>query len=214
MNQTDAKANTNGAAASDAASAPSASSNGSDLDALLNEFEKGTTANANTAVPKLFRAMDQRVGPVVDFVNQQMQAKFQEKVETDIKTAVSTAKAGLPETVPEVLIEGYLHKLVSDNPDARKAWEARDESPDAWKSTVAKANEDLKSMVPKLVQTTEQPKAQPNDISRAEAAVRNVSTEPPAKPTVDPVKLVHEMNEREYAAWKREYYRAQQAAQP
>lgn len=212
MNQTDAKANSNGAAASEAASAPTASSNGSDLDALLNEFEKGTTANANTAVPKLFRAMDQKIGPVVDFVAQQAQAKLHEKVEADIKTAVSTAKAGLPESIPEVLIEGYLHKLVADNPDARKAWESRDESPDAWRSTVAKANEDLKSMAPKLV-PTEQPKPQPNDLARAEAAVRNVSTEPPAKPSFDPVKLVHEMNDREYAAWKREYYRAQQAAQ-
>lgn len=47
-----------------------------------------------------------------------------------------------------------------------------------------------------------------NDLARAEAAVRNVSTEPPQMPKFDGAKLVH-MSDADYARWKRDYVAAQ-----
>ena len=207
MTQTDATTVSNPEAASDAVSSAAVSGTGSELDSLLKEFESGTK-DSNPALAKVVKA----ISPVVDYVNQEASDKAQAKFRDEVNQYVAQATDGLPEAFPRALAEGYLHKLVSDSPEYRDAFDNRRKSPSAWQTVLVKAKTDLSEMYGKLQPAKTETTEPVSDVKRAEAAVRNVSTEPLVLEPLDFTSAVHNMSERDWNDYKRKAYAVQQAA--
>jgi len=208
MTQTDATTVSNPEAASDAVSSAAASGTGSDLDSLLKEFEGGTK-NSNPELAKVVKAMS----PVIRRAERQEAEEAEAKFKEELSTFIKAARKGAADDFPDELVEGYLHKMVSDDPRAKAAFENRHNAPREWDSYLEKANPKIVTWAERFNKPAVEERPEPvSDVKRAEAAVRNVSTEPLAVEPLDATAAVHHWSDRQWDDYKRKAYAAQQAA--
>ena len=190
---TDANSTTNGSgnpvtpAGGGTAPANAAADPGSELNALIEDFNKGT-AQTDTLrnFSKIIKAWDNKLEPVVQGYHQDAREKANAKAQEDVKSAISNIKkeAGAPDTYPDRIVAGYLHRKCNEDPAALDAWNKRLENPAAWTAVQAivkgEVAEDLATYPTNTVRVV-------SDEERAVASVRNVSTEPPRADARNPV---------------------------
>jgi len=220
--QTDNTATGNVTVASETKAAPAATTAapGSELDALLKEFEQGVSKPANlpaNSLLKVLSAFRDEVTPIREYVAAEAQTKADAQYQEDVKGAVAFVKkeSGVPNAFSEKFVRGYLRDLVASDPSANEAWENRQKTPDTWKGYLSKASEAVKTDYAEFLKTIPVQKERvTSDVERAAATLRNVSTEPPQQPNLpSSFDVIHTMNDRDFKAYLQKVYAAQQAAQ-
>lgn len=113
------------------------SSAGTDLDHLLAEYE------APTPAPKPQPDLS-KLQPVIDYAAQELTNKANERVQTDVKSAVEFVKeAEGGADIPDKLARGFLEAKASDDPSFKKAFENRQNDPNAWQSALSGAQSEF-----------------------------------------------------------------------
>lgn len=173
------------------ASTAGAASTGSDLDSLIKEFDEGTNTNGNAAIAKVLKSIQ----PLVENSAAEQKARIDQKVKEQISanTSLIRKEAGIPDVIPDYVIEGILHKQANDDPEAAAAWQEVALHPEKLGPHVKKEAEKCKEWASKIpAQDTTR-----TDVERATASVRNVSTSPNAAVKHDP-RVLMDMPEREF----------------
>ncbi len=146
-----------------------AESETSDLDALLQEYEK----DGNKPRPdRTLRA----VKPIIDFARSEMAKSQTNALKQDLDNACSFLKEA--ETLSEIdnkLLIGFMEAYAQDNAKFRKAFEKRSEDPDVWQAQLEKGREWLEGTIKETFKT------KTSDVEAAKAAVKGQSEKAEAK---------------------------------
>jgi hypothetical protein len=148
-----------------------ASSETSDLDTLLQEYEKD--GKPQTAL--------KAVKPIIDFARKQMAKDEEQSLADDLNSACSVLKEaeGLAE-IDNKLLVGFMESFARDNPAFRKAFSKRTEDPDAWQAQLLKGREWLEGTI------KENFKPKTSDVEAAKAAVKGTTETADSKKGPDP----------------------------
>src|SRR3990167_1200130 len=107
------------------------SSQGSDFDKLLNEFEQRKQPTP-PEIPETLK-------PVVDYVNDQRHRQAKETYDKDVTEAIGFMREAEPfKAMKERLIRGALHDYARENKEFDEAFRNRQADPNAWQTARTK----------------------------------------------------------------------------
>ncbi|RJR37220.1 MAG: hypothetical protein C4576_23015 [Desulfobacteraceae bacterium] len=143
------------------------SSQGSDFDKLLNEFEQ----RKQPQPPEI----PETIKPLVDWAASKRFEEEKETFEKDVSAAVGFMKeADSLKSLDEFLVRGALNVFAMENKEFDEAFKNRRQNPAAWNEARAKARETIAKRLTKESQGSDVR----SDIEAATAAVRNSHSAP------------------------------------
>lgn len=172
---------------------------GSELNALLNEFDTPTTGKSEKEPIAVSRVLAE-IKPVVDYVKSDLEAKQRAEVQETIKSAVEFVKEGL-EGIPDKVIRGWLYERADNAQAFRDAFANRQANPAAWKAALAEARKDASTEF----KAEEPTKRVASDINAARASISGATETKDAKPGPSSADKWN-MSGREWEAYKAARY--------
>lgn len=169
------------------------------LDSLLAKWTESSSASPDDAGNVVGRVL-KKVEPALDFVATQAAKTQIEGLQTDLNAALDfMLEPADYKDFPKRWMRGYLEGYSTENASFSKAFEARGESPDAWRSELAKAREAFPEWLKELPGSKVR-----SDVEAAKAAVSGTSTEPvdgPEKSEQEQAVELMQMSEGDYRRW-------------
>lgn len=142
------------------------------LDSLLQKWSESSSASPDDAGNVVGRVL-KKVEPALDFVATQAAKTQIESLQTDLNAALDfMLEPADYKDFPKRWMRGYLEGYSTENDSFSKAFEARSEHPDAWRSELAKARDAFPEWLKELPGSKVR-----SDVEAAKAAVSGTSTE-------------------------------------
>lgn len=172
---------------------------GSELDALLGEFDSTAGKSEPKTKAELQRVLAD-IKPVADYVRSDMEAKARAESGKAIDAAVSAVKGDLKD-IPDKVARGWLYER-SENQEFLSAFQNRQKNPKAWQAALAEASKDFSTEF-KAEDTS---KRVASDINAARASVAGATETKGEAPKGPSVIEKARMSDAEWAAYKAERY--------
>jgi len=173
-----------------------------DVNSLLSEYEtaKSPPKTSDTAQPgadviKMF----EELRPIAKYAENSMRSEAAQQEQETVAQAIAAVKEDDSlNIVPDTIVEGFLQQQYVRNPEFKKAFDSRTDSPDGWTAALGSARENLAKEIGQITKGNVK-----DDVEAALNTVRGTSeTEIDDAQKVNPKELFA-MSDHDFAEYKR-----------